>query len=149
MDARRGEGEDDAAAHWLDSGVEHPHRIALSVRTDALPGVLDGLRAGFERRGVRVQLITSGCGDWRYVDCVAKKGGKLAALEYVRTMYGIDRQAPFLLSLPLSWYARHLLRGSRRCPAARHATRSARRKRLPKRASPTSPTPTHIRPRLP
>ena len=37
------------------------------------------------------QLIVSGEGSWRYLDVVAKNGGKLAALEYVREMYGIPR----------------------------------------------------------
>ena len=31
----------------------------------------------------------SGVGSWRYVDCVAIRAGKLQALEYVRTLYGV------------------------------------------------------------
>lgn len=39
----------------------------------------------------QAQVIVSGVGDWRYVDCVSARAGKLAALEYVRSLYGISR----------------------------------------------------------
>jgi hypothetical protein len=38
-----------------------------------------------------VRIITSGTGGWRYVDCVAARGGKLEALEYVRALFGVPR----------------------------------------------------------
>lgn len=31
----------------------------------------------------------SGTGDWRYVDVTSFRAGKLAALEYVRTLFGV------------------------------------------------------------
>ena len=37
----------------------------------------------------QVRIIISGVGSWRYVDCVAIRAGKLQALEYVRTLYGV------------------------------------------------------------
>ena len=37
----------------------------------------------------QVRIIVSGVGQWRYVDCVAIRAGKLQALEYVRTLYGV------------------------------------------------------------
>ncbi len=38
-----------------------------------------------------MRIITSGTGGWRYVDCVSVRGGKLEALEYVRTLFGVPR----------------------------------------------------------
>lgn len=38
---------------------------------------------------LQARIITSGCGDWRYFDCVAYLAGKLEALEYVRRMYNV------------------------------------------------------------
>lgn len=35
------------------------------------------------------RIITSGSGDWRYVDVVAVRAGKLEALEWVRKLYNI------------------------------------------------------------
>lgn len=35
------------------------------------------------------KVIVSGVGDWRYVDVTAARAGKLAALEYVRQLYGV------------------------------------------------------------
>lgn len=34
-------------------------------------------------------MIVSGTGDWRYVDVTSYRAGKLAALEYVRQLYGV------------------------------------------------------------
>lgn len=82
-------GAEEGAAHWLDDGSEHPHRIALSVKATAVPGILAALEAGTASRGLRVKLIVSGNGEWRYVDCVSAHAGKLAALEYVRALFGV------------------------------------------------------------
>jgi hypothetical protein len=35
------------------------------------------------------RIITSGSGDWRYVDVVAVRAGKLEALEWVRKLYNV------------------------------------------------------------
>ena len=40
---------------------------------------------------LQVQVIVSGTGDWRYVDCVSAQGGKLAALEHVRRLFNVPR----------------------------------------------------------
>ena len=40
---------------------------------------------------VQVRVIVSGTGDWRYVDCVSSRGGKLQALERVRTMFSVPK----------------------------------------------------------
>ncbi|GMH32935.1 hypothetical protein BSKO_00769 [Bryopsis sp. KO-2023] len=77
------------ALNWLDYGIEHPHRIALSCRVDVLDYVIEQLEESFKAKGVLVQIITSGTGGWRYVDCVPINGGKLKALEYVRDIYRI------------------------------------------------------------
>jgi hypothetical protein len=37
----------------------------------------------------QVKVIVSGVGDWRYVDVTSARAGKLAALEYVRQLYGV------------------------------------------------------------
>ncbi|KAK9824654.1 hypothetical protein WJX72_012101 [[Myrmecia] bisecta] len=84
--------ENDNAAHWLDKGIEHPHRIALSVRCDKLADIAGSLQASFSQAGLQVRIIVSGTGDWRYVDCVSIKGGKLEALEYVRTLFSVPRE---------------------------------------------------------
>jgi Sucrose-6F-phosphate phosphohydrolase len=39
----------------------------------------------------QVRIIVSGISDWRYIDCVPVKGGKLEALEYVRLLFNIPR----------------------------------------------------------
>ena len=38
-----------------------------------------------------MRVIVSGTGDWRYVDCVSSRGGKLQALERVRTLFSVPK----------------------------------------------------------
>lgn len=38
---------------------------------------------------IQSHIIASGAGEWRYLDIVAERGGKLEAIEWVRTLYGI------------------------------------------------------------
>ena len=47
------------------------------------------MRSPRESARLQVRIIVSGVGQWRYVDCVAIRAGKLQALEYVRTLYGV------------------------------------------------------------
>ncbi|KAK9810564.1 hypothetical protein WJX73_000994 [Symbiochloris irregularis] len=81
----------DGHAHWLDDGSEHPHRIALSMQASCVLAAKASLQQKCAARNLKVQVIVSGAGDWRYVDCVSGQGGKLQALEHVRTMFSIPR----------------------------------------------------------
>ncbi|KAF8054588.1 SPP2 [Scenedesmus sp. PABB004] len=74
---------------WLDKGQEHPHRVALQVHTAVLDDLMDRLQAGIDKRDLQARIITSGAGDWRYVDVVHRLAGKLEALEWVRQLYGV------------------------------------------------------------
>lgn len=74
---------------WLDYGNEHPHRVAFSVKTDTIAKVKQRLIKDLSKQGLEVQVITSGTGDWRYLDCVPINGGKLSALEYIRKFFNI------------------------------------------------------------
>lgn len=87
-------GHDNPRAVWLDRGTEHPHRIALSVRVDVVAAVVADMEAAVGRssdgaRGLKGHVIASGAGEWRYLDVVAERGGKLEAIEWVRALYGI------------------------------------------------------------
>lgn len=75
--------------NWLDDGSEHPHRIALSVHVDSLDAVSQLIHTRLEKDGIHFKLISSGTMDWRYLDCVSGNAGKHAALEHIRTMYGV------------------------------------------------------------
>ena len=48
---------EEGAGHWLDEGTEHPHRIALSIRADRIPPILEQLKTGFAQQGVQVGLV--------------------------------------------------------------------------------------------
>ncbi len=78
--------------HWLDDGSEHPHRVALAAKAAAAPAVAAGLEAAAAAAGLRFQTIISGVGEYRYVDCVAARAGKRAALEYVAALFGVPSE---------------------------------------------------------
>ncbi|KAI8469032.1 MAG: sucrose-6F-phosphate phosphohydrolase-domain-containing protein [Monoraphidium minutum] len=92
--AKYNKGQSDKRAGWLDRGTEHPHRIALSVRVDVVADIVADMEATLGRSsdgkaGVKGHVIASGAGEWRYLDVVAERGGKLEAIEWVRALYGI------------------------------------------------------------
>ena len=76
-------------AHWLDDGSEHPHRIALSVHVDSVESAKRMMQEKLNNMGILFKLISSGTLDWRYIDCVSGRAGKHAALEHIRSLYGI------------------------------------------------------------
>lgn len=82
----------DDTVHWLDKGVEHPHRCALSAHVKNLEHLQHNLVQGFKKAGLEVRIIVSGSGDWRYIDCVPSSAGKQEALEYVRSLFGISKR---------------------------------------------------------
>ena len=47
----------DGAVHWLDHGTEHPHRIALSVRSDKVQMCMRQLSEGLKAHGVQVGCL--------------------------------------------------------------------------------------------
>jgi hydroxymethylpyrimidine pyrophosphatase-like HAD family hydrolase len=69
--------------HWLDDGVlsQNPFQLAVVVRTDALQGVLEELKASLD--GHPVKYIVSGEGDYRYLDLAITSAGKLGASLHV------------------------------------------------------------------
>eukprot|EP00210_Caulerpa_lentillifera_P006877 g6574.t1 len=74
---------------WLDYGNEHPHRVAFSVKVDHIEEAKNILKQSLAKHELDVQLIISGTGGWRYLDCVPINGGKLEALEYIRKFYNV------------------------------------------------------------
>jgi sucrose-6F-phosphate phosphohydrolase len=74
---------------WLDDGTEHPHRVALSVHVNAVDLAMHLLKEKLDAHGMNFKLIISGTMEWRYLDCVSGNAGKHAALEHLRSMYGI------------------------------------------------------------
>lgn len=75
---------------WLDDGSEHPHRIALNVHVDSVDLVQHLLQEKLDAQNINYKLICSGTMDWRYLDCVSGNAGKHAALEHMRTLYGVS-----------------------------------------------------------
>jgi len=50
--------EEQGAGAWLDQGTEHPHRLALSVRSDRLHDTYHRLTHAFSDRGLQVSRMS-------------------------------------------------------------------------------------------
>lgn len=57
--------------------------MTCGVHASIVDKVVQDISVAVERAGVRAQFILSGKGEWRFLDIVAQRAGKLAALEYV------------------------------------------------------------------
>ncbi len=79
----------EGCCHWLDKGTEHPHRVSLAVKAEQLDGACAALRQGLAEARCGARIIVSGAGEWRYVDAVAPRAGKLEAAEHVRRARGV------------------------------------------------------------
>ncbi|GAB0491112.1 hypothetical protein MMPV_002360 [Pyropia vietnamensis] len=75
---------DTGLGHWRPDHEQTAYKIVLSVTAKAVGAVMDAIRAQLEVRGIAVQLICCGEGDWRYVDVASTAAGKWAAMAYVR-----------------------------------------------------------------
>eukprot|EP00775_Hariotina_reticulata_P009256 gene9256-9422_t len=81
------------AMHFRPPDEQNDHKVTCGVNVAVLPQVLDQLQAALAAAGVQLNVITSGTGDWRFLDLVPIKAGKLEALEYVRKTHSFSHAA--------------------------------------------------------
>ncbi len=74
------------AWHWCMGAWSESAEESVSMQ-----GTLAMRELTDENAAVQVRIIVSGTGDWRYMDCVSIRGGKLEALERVRTLFSVPR----------------------------------------------------------
>lgn len=75
---------DTGLGHWRPDHEQTAYKIVLGVTATAVGSVMDAVRTQLVARGITVQLITCGDGDWRYLDVASTAAGKWAAMAYVR-----------------------------------------------------------------
>ena len=79
--------------HFRPASEMHAHKITCGVAVTALPQVLHILDSLLSEQNIKYKAIVSGKGEWRFLDLVPEKAGKLAALEFVRTSLGFTSDA--------------------------------------------------------
>ncbi|KAL6764257.1 sucrose-6F-phosphate phosphohydrolase-domain-containing protein [Haematococcus lacustris] len=79
--------------HFRPPDEQNKHKVTCGVAVSALARVLASLQQSLSGQGVRANIITSGHGDWKFVDLVPERAGKLQALEYVRRHFGFPVHA--------------------------------------------------------
>ena len=76
------------AMHFRPPVEQNAHKVTCGVRGDVLPGVLKRLRARLAERRVDARLVSSGTGDWRFVDLVPRRAGKRQAMDFAARALG-------------------------------------------------------------
>ena len=79
--------------HFRPASEQNEHKVTCGVAVAALPRVLASVEDSLAAGSVKANLITSGSGDWRFLDIVPTSAGKLQALNYVRNRYGFEVEA--------------------------------------------------------
>ncbi|MEW5307867.1 MAG: hypothetical protein WDW36_010240 [Sanguina aurantia] len=76
--------------HFRPPDEQNDHKVTCGLAVAVLPQALASLSALLEGGGVQANVIVSGAGDWRYVDIVPIRAGKLEALHHVRRRHGFE-----------------------------------------------------------
>lgn len=79
--------------HFRPPDEQNEHKVTCGVSVAALQLVLRQVQRDLKRGGVKARLITSGTGDWRFLDIVSCNAGKLLAMEYARQKLGFSHDA--------------------------------------------------------
>lgn len=79
--------------HFRPPEEQNDHKVTCGVNTAVLQRVLDSIQQRLDSGGVQANIITSGTGDWRFLDLVPIRAGKLEALEYVRKQHAFSHAA--------------------------------------------------------
>lgn len=79
--------------HFRPPEEQNAHKVTCGVATAVLPRVTDAIAGRLAAEGVSASVVTSGVGDWRFLDLVPARAGKLQALEHVRTSHGFGHAA--------------------------------------------------------
>uniref|UniRef100_A0A7S0QZA9 Sucrose phosphatase-like domain-containing protein n=1 Tax=Chlamydomonas leiostraca TaxID=1034604 RepID=A0A7S0QZA9_9CHLO len=79
--------------HFRPPEEQNAHKVTCGVRADVMGPVQAVVEANLASAGVKANVIVSGHGDWRYMDIVPLRAGKLEALHHVRKMYGFPVEA--------------------------------------------------------
>ena len=81
------------SAHLRPEDEQNSHKITAGVRAECVDRFVSVVREGISALGLKAKVITSGVGDWRFVDVLSFYGGKGESLEYVRELLGFECHA--------------------------------------------------------
>ncbi|KAF6259195.1 sucrose-6F-phosphate phosphohydrolase-domain-containing protein [Scenedesmus sp. NREL 46B-D3] len=73
--------------HFRPPDEQNDHKVTCGVNVCVLQRVLDQIHGALDKARVQANIIVSGTGDWRFLDLVPVRAGKLQALEYVRASH--------------------------------------------------------------
>lgn len=79
--------------HFRPPEEQNEHKVTCGVNISSLGHVLSHIEQHLQQAGVQANIITSGTGDWRFLDMVPLQAGKLEATDYVRQKFGFPLSA--------------------------------------------------------
>lgn len=76
--------------HFRPPEEQNDHKVTCGIHSSVEQLVTDHIHAALGAANVQANVILSGQGDWRFLDIVSRKAGKLEALQYVQNSLGFD-----------------------------------------------------------
>jgi len=74
--------------HLRDPSEQNDHKVTCGVKVDMLQQAVAGIEAKLSESQVTANIISSGAGEWRYLDIVSRQAGKRESLEFVARAEG-------------------------------------------------------------
>lgn len=78
--------------HFRPPHEMNTHKVTCGVHVDVVAEARQLISEALGRSGVQAKLITSGKGDWRYLDIVPEGAGKLESLEFIREQFAVPHE---------------------------------------------------------
>ncbi|GMH38515.1 hypothetical protein BSKO_06399 [Bryopsis sp. KO-2023] len=79
--------------HFRPPEEQNEHKVTCGVNVSVLDKVVAHIQKALDANNAKAKLISSGMGEWRYLDLVSNQAGKLESLDYVRKSYGFDKES--------------------------------------------------------
>lgn len=79
--------------HFRPPEEQNEHKVTCGVNVSVLDKVVAHIQQVLDANNAKAKLISSGMGEWRYLDLVSNQAGKLESLDYVRNSYGFDKES--------------------------------------------------------
>jgi len=83
------------SCHWNPANEQNKYKKVISVKTECVEEAVRELEEYLMRKEAKARVVVSGHGDYRYVDVISMKAGKLGATQWVREKVGNKESVEF------------------------------------------------------
>jgi len=81
----------ESRVHMRPPHEQNAHKVTCGVRSEIVDECCASVNQALTRSQVKAKLVYSGSGDWKYLDILPARGGKLESLDFLRQRLGFSR----------------------------------------------------------